>query len=410
MLQGPVARATIRTTFVLFLRLAIQAGNLFLVARVLGPSQFGAYAGIVALAMLLGTVTTFGLPLVLLGEASQTFRRRLRVLPYTVSTTLIVGAVLLAASVFVVGMVFPGSPVTLTLVSVIGLTELIVQPLLTLPAVQLQARRQVVASQLVLTVPLAIRLVVIIAIVMLSIPNPLQAFVIGSLFAGIAGLAIASLMLPDAWPAFRHWRLARVSELRRAAGFAALSITARGPTEVDKSLAARLLPLATAGVYSAAARIINAVCVPVAAMIQSALPTLFAQSRQSAGIQPKMLVAMFGATLLYGSGAALAMWMCVPVITWLFGDAYTGIGEALTLLCLAIPGTTLRMTSGAVLIARRQPWSRVALETTGLIAIVAAAILLVPRHGIAGMIGAYVAGEWLMAFIATGLVIRYRSS
>jgi O-antigen/teichoic acid export membrane protein len=395
---------------VLVLRLLIQAGNLLLVARVLGPSLFGAYAGIAALAVLLGTMTTFGIPLVLLAEASQSFQRRLRVLPYCVSTALIVGSVLLGAFIIAVSATFHGSPIAMTLVVVIGITELVIQPLLALPSVQLQARRQIAASQLVYMVPLAIRLVLILGIALLPVTNPLQAFVIGSLLAGIAGLAIASRMLPNAWPAFRHWRLARVPELRRAAGFAALSVTEKGPTEIDKSLAARLLPLATAGVYSAAARIVNAVNVPVVAMIQSALPTLFAQSRQAAGIQPKMLMAMFGATFVYSSGAALAMWLFVPVIAWMLGDAYTGIGEALGLLCLAIPGTTLRLTSGAVLIARHQPWARVFNEASGVVVVIVAAIALAPKYGIIGMIGAYVAAEWMMAVIATGLVIRHRAS
>ena len=203
---------------VLVLRLLIQAGNLLLVARVLGPSLFGAYAGIAALAVLLGTMTTFGIPLVLLAEASQSFQRRLRVLPYCVSTALIVGSVLLGAFIIAVSATFHGSPIAMTLVVVIGITELVIQPLLALPSVQLQARRQIAASQLVYMVPLAIRLVLILGIALLPVTNPLQAFVIGSLLAGIAGLAIASRMLPNAWPAFRHWRLARVPELRRAAG------------------------------------------------------------------------------------------------------------------------------------------------------------------------------------------------
>ena len=407
-LKGPVARATLHTSTVLALRLVLQAGTLFLVARVLGPYQFGAFAGIAALAMLLGTLTTFGTHLVLLAEASQAFHRRLRVLPYCVPTALIVGSTLLVVHVLVVGAVFPDSPVSMTLVVVIAATELVFQPLLGLPSVQLQARRKIVASQLVYLTPLAIRFFAILGIALVPIADPLSAFVIGSLLAGLTGLVVATVMLPGAWPAFRHWRIARPSELRRAAGFAVHSFTARGPTEIDKSLAARLLPLATAGVYSGAARIINAVNVPVIAMIQSALPILFAQARQAAGIQPKMLAAMFAAAFVYGSSAALAMWLLVPVIAWLFGNAYAGIGDAVGLLCVAIPGTSLRMTSGAVLIARQQPWARVSYEVLGIVVVVATAVALVPEFGIAGMIGAYAAAEWMMAIFAAGLVILHR--
>lgn len=48
MLNGPIARATIRTSFVLGLRLLVQAGTLLLVARMLGPADYGAFAAIAA--------------------------------------------------------------------------------------------------------------------------------------------------------------------------------------------------------------------------------------------------------------------------------------------------------------------------------------------------------------------------
>jgi O-antigen/teichoic acid export membrane protein len=408
LLQGPVASATIRTTFVLGLRLVLQAGTLLLVARVLGPSLFGAYVGIAALAILLGTLTTFGTPLVLMGEASQAFRRRLRVLPYCVSTALVCGALLFVIYLLLVNSLFGESPVSFALIVVIGLTELMVQPLMGFPSVQLQAQRRIAASQLVHLVPLGLRFLVILYLFLVPLGQPLTIFVSASLFAGLLGLLVASLALPKAWPAFRHWRLPTAPELRRAAGFAMLTATARGPTEVDKSLAASLLPLATAGVYSGAARIISAVNVPVLAMVQAALPTLFAQARQAPGIAPKMLATMYGAAFLYGSAAALLMWLFVPSIAWLFGDAYAGVGQAASLLCAAIPGTTLRMTSGTVLIARDQPWARVFYEASGVAVLLVAAICLAPRFGITGMIGAYVATEWVMAFVAAGLVARQR--
>ncbi len=408
MLKGPVASATIRTSFVLLVRLVLQAGTLFLVARVFGPYLFGAYVGIAALAILLGSLTTFGTQLVLLGEASQAFRRRLRVLPYCVSTALVSGSLLLVLYLLLVNGLFAGSPVSPALVIIIGLTELLIQPLMAFPSAQLQARRRTAAAQLIHLVPLGLRFLAILYMFVWPVEQPLAIFVSASLVAAIAGLLVASLALPKAWPAFRHWRFPNLPELRRAGGFAVLAGTARGPTEIDKSLAARLLPLATAGVYSGAARIVSAVNVPVLAMVQAALPTLFAQARQVTGIAPKMLVTMYAAAFLYGSAAALLMWLFVPAIAWLFGDAYAGIGQAAGLLCAAIPGTTLRMTSGAILIARDQPWARAFYEASGVAVLLVSAIWLTPRFGITGMIGAYVATEWIMAFLAAGLVARQR--
>ena len=80
MLKGPVALGTIRTSFVLALRLFIQAGTLLLVARMLGPKEFGAFAGISSLAVLLGALSTFGTNMVLFGEISKESTKRNQVL------------------------------------------------------------------------------------------------------------------------------------------------------------------------------------------------------------------------------------------------------------------------------------------------------------------------------------------
>lgn len=52
--MGPITKSTIRTSFVLGIRLLIQTGTLLLVARLLGASNYGLFAGIAALAVLIG--------------------------------------------------------------------------------------------------------------------------------------------------------------------------------------------------------------------------------------------------------------------------------------------------------------------------------------------------------------------
>jgi len=406
-LKGPIASATLRTSVVLGIRLVLQAGTLLLVARVLGPSQFGAYAGIAAIAILLAPLTTFGIPLVLLAETSQALHRRLRVLPYALSTALIIGSLLFVVFLLVALGAFAGSPVPPSLVILIGLTEIIIQPLINYPSVQLQAQRRIAASQLVHLTPLGLRFLTIAYIFTNPVDQPLAVFLIASLFAGLIGLVVASVAMSQAWPAFRHWRLASGNELRRAAGFAVAGFASKGPTEIDKSLAARLLPLDAAGVYSGAARIVGAVNIPVSSMIQSALPTLFSQARSDSGIRKHMLATLFFLAGGYGTIAALIMWQLVPVIGWVFGDAYAGIEEAATWLCLAIPGTMLRVTSGAILVAREQPLARTSVELCGLASIIVAAIIFAPRLGILGMIAAYVVAEWVMAILAAAFVLQY---
>ena len=53
-LSGPIAQSTLKTTAVLGVRLFVQAGTLLIVARMLGPEQFGVFVGVAALAVMLG--------------------------------------------------------------------------------------------------------------------------------------------------------------------------------------------------------------------------------------------------------------------------------------------------------------------------------------------------------------------
>ncbi len=93
--RGPITRGTILTSTVLGLRLVVQAGTLLIVARLLGPADFGAFAGITALAVVLGTLSTFGMQLVLMEEVSRDPAQRDQVLANALPVTLTLGTLLL---------------------------------------------------------------------------------------------------------------------------------------------------------------------------------------------------------------------------------------------------------------------------------------------------------------------------
>lgn len=95
MLKGPITLGTIRTSFVLGLRLIVQAGTLLLLAAVLGPEGFGLYAGLGALAVLLGTLANFGTHLTLLRDVSRASPEVDATLRLALGTTAFCGAVLL---------------------------------------------------------------------------------------------------------------------------------------------------------------------------------------------------------------------------------------------------------------------------------------------------------------------------
>lgn len=398
-LNGPIARATLRTSFVLGLRMLVQAGTLLLVARMLGPNRFGAFAGVAALAIVLGTLSTFGTHLVLLGEVSREPARRREVLRYAVPSTLLCGSALLAIYVLASTLILSHAGIPLQVLLAIGVTETLLQPLFSLPAAEHLALGRIARSQLLTTLPLALRLVAAAAVFLLHPAHPLVAYGYGYLLASLIALAIATLSMPAPWPAPLHWRLMSRTELRNTVGYATITLTATSPAELDKTLAAKLLPLGAAGLYAAAARVIGAATLPVIAMMLSALPRLFREGQDQPKRTAHLLRWVSSAAFVYSVALAALLWFIAPVFVWLFGPKYQGVEHMIHWLCLAVPGMALRLTAGSVLMALGRSWMRVGFEVAGLAILVIAAATLCTRFDEIGMPLALACSEWSMAMI-----------
>ncbi|MGB3394776.1 MAG: oligosaccharide flippase family protein [Stenotrophomonas sp.] len=407
-MPGPIAHATIRTSAVLSLRLLVQAGSLLLVARLLGPQQFGAFAGVAALAVLLGTLATFGTHLVLLGEMSKDLARRMQVLPYALPTTLLCGCVLLAVFLSICALVLSGSGIGWRVLLAIGVAELLLQPLSALAVVELLAAERTARSQLLQTLPLALRLVVAGVVFIWQPPDALVVYGYGYCLATAIALAVVLGCMPHAWPQPYEWRRPTMQELRESASFAALNITAIGPAELDKTLAARLLPLVAAGLYAAGARVVGAVTLPVMALMLSALPRLFREGQHQTQRTGRLLHWIFAATAMYSVALAVGMWWCAPLFVWLLGSQYAGVDEVIRWLCLAMPGLALRIAVGNALMALGRPWMRAGFEVVGVVVLAIAATVMTALWGARGMSLALACAEWVMVLLGGWLVMRVR--
>lgn len=403
-MAGPIALGTIRTSGVLGLRLVVQAGTLLLVARMLGPTQFGAFAGVAALAVILGTLATFGTHLVLLGEVSKDPARRVQVLPYAIPTTLLTGGLLLVVYLVTCLLVLREAGIPASVLVAIGVAEMLLQPLFGLQATEHHALGRIARSQLLRVLPLALRLTAAAGVFLLAPTQPLAAYGYGYLAASIIALVAATPILPAKWPRPTRWRLPTQSELKETAGYAALNITAASPAELDKTLATKLLPLGAAGLYSAAARVIGATTLPVIAMMSSALPRLFREGGNQPRSTGRLIRWLFAAALGYSIPLAVVLWLIAPLFVGIFGPKYQGIQHVIHWLCLVVPGMALRMTAGSTLMALGKPWMRVGFEVAGVVVLVVTSVILTAYYGTIGMSLALGFSEWTMAAMGMTLV------
>jgi O-antigen/teichoic acid export membrane protein len=399
MLKGPIALGTIRTSFVLGLRLFIQAGTLLLVARMLGPEEFGAFAGIASLAVLLGALSTFGTNLILFGEISKESTKRNLVLSYAIPTTFLCGGLLFAIYLIMAFWLLPSNSLPWQALLAIGFAEVLLQPLFGLMSVEHHAFGRIARAQLMQNSPLVLRLFSAAIIFFLDLTPAIDIYAGSYLVASILALLLAAFYLPERWPGWHRWRLPKVAEWRQAFGYAAINISKVGPAELDKTLAMKLLSLEAAGIYAAGARVVGAITLPVTAMTLSALPRLFRESGGSEVSSRNLLRWMYVAAFTYGLILAGALWLAAPVLEIVFGKKYQGMCEVIRWLCLAVPGITLRLVAGNALMASKSPWKRFAFEVVGLLLLVIFSVAFVSTKGVKGMPLALVVAEWGMAIV-----------
>jgi len=392
------------TTLVFGLRFLLQAATLLLVARLLGPENYGVFAGAAALAIFLGALSAFGMPLIFMRIVARLPSQRDEVLAYAFPTILLLGSVTLCFYLMVSFSVFGFGGFGIGILLPIGLAEIVLQPLLVLCAADRHGLGRVASAQLLQVAPLALRLLSAL-LVMAAMPRaPVVAYAIGYLAASVLALWGGTRGMPFPYPC--RWRLPRRYELREALGFAVADLSRNGPTELDKTLAARLLPAPAAGLYAAGTRIMAAVVLPVMALAVSALPRLFREGDDGNAASNRLVLWMSCIAFLYGIVLSGVLWYLAPWMDFFLGNAYQGVGEVVRTLCWVVPGLSLRLVFGNVLVARGQPWMRVGFESAGLLVLAVMAIWLANRNGAIGMPMALVCSEWAMAMMGGGLVIR----
>jgi O-antigen/teichoic acid export membrane protein len=364
-LRGPIALGAIQTSGVMGVRLLIQAGTLILLSRLLGPHQFGFFSGLASLALLLGTIATFGLHITLLRDISRNPEARDTVLPKILGTTLLCGSILFVIYILMCNALYRLTEYQWAAVLCIGLAENLVQPFLLLSVTEKQADGRVAKSQIYALLPLIARLTSIIIIYLSHSTNVLLMYSILYLLSASVALIYSLKMAKEKWPSLSNWRILKRKEISDPARYAVLGLTNRAPTELDKVLATQLLSANAAGLYAAASRVLGAIITPITALIHSSIPNLFRLTHRKKVKTAHSLI--FITSLIYGSLAGALLYFSEPLILSLFGDKYSEISTYLHCLSLATPALALRLSGCNILMTENQPILRAIIEVSGLL-------------------------------------------
>ncbi|MDM7324594.1 MAG: oligosaccharide flippase family protein [Thermus sp.] len=207
------------------------------------------------------------------------------------------------------------------------------------------------------------------------------------------------------WP---QWSFAGVAN-RVGLGlhFALGSFSQVGSSEVDKALLARLGGMEAAGIYSAAQRIIVAGFYPLMAFLAANYARFFQLGR--AGIRSTRVYAFKIApfVLAYTVISGIIIWVAAPLIARLLGSEFTQTGRAIRWLAMLLVIQGLQYPFADALTGAGLQSVRSGIQVAALFLVVVGNAILIPRYGWLGAVWTSLLVSGLVLVAMMGALMLY---
>jgi len=386
-------------------RIGGQALWVILLARLLGPHGYGAFAGASGLATALGGLTGLGMGLVMLQDVSRDptlFGDRW----HKALTTSLVSGALLTPLYVICGFFMLRHTVPLNALVAIGLSELLLFPVMSVCAFAFSSRHRMGTAAALPAVMASFRMLALLAFWIAPLSRSLPLYAWYHAGATLACAAAAWLWVTLALrPAAGIHRPNR-RDLCEGLGFSMVWMVGNALSSLDKTLVLRIAGAETAGLYTAGYRFATVFALPVEALTMAAGPRLF---RHGGGMekQPHLVPRLFLSTLFCTLAAGGALWGMSGVLPWLLGPAFTPAVPAVRGMAAFVPCYGLRLLGSNVLMAADGKRLRAIIEGLGLALLITLAFDWLPAYGLSGAIAMICTTEACLATI-TWLVVWVR--
>jgi O-antigen/teichoic acid export membrane protein len=312
------------------LRLIIQAAYFVLIARSLGPTAYGAFAAVVALAAVLGPFSGMGTPNLFIRDVRSGKREAVICWGNGLLITVVSGS-LLTVLVLVVNYLFHLKTSSFIVLAVC-ISDLIFMKITELAAFGFAASNRMKDTSIQSVVVSLLRLVAIGILVLAIHPVTLSEWVWAYLASGIMGTAYAVYRGTALWgrPTLQ---LSSLREDITEGLFFSISTSATSIyNDVDKIMLGRLSDFVSTGIYSAAYRLIDVSMTPVRSLVSAAYPVFFKKGIDGIRATYPYAKSLILKASMYGAAISFGLWICAPVLPLLLGKQYILAVPALRLL------------------------------------------------------------------------------
>jgi O-antigen/teichoic acid export membrane protein len=368
----------------------------FLLARTLGPRQFGQFAGLLALVSVFFPFAALGAGNLLVMRVARdpsTFRTQW----YIALRTVVVGSTAACvAAVFLARLIMPSIP--LSIVIAVSVAELIACSAIEVSGHTYVAHDRLRGVAILRTLLGGTRVVGLMFMMVSGTSKTLAAWAPLYLLSTILAAAIALIAATRAFGRPEQTPM-RVRELGRGLPFAFGAASAEVQDDIDKTLLVRFGFLAEAGVYAVAYRVVSFVFLPVRALLFASYASFFRVGADGAVSARRLARRLMVIPLIYTSAMAAIGMAGAGVFQSMLGDGYESAAVILRLLLFLPIVRVLQYFPADALTGSGHQHVRAGLQTCTAVLNVALNVALIPRLGWRGPVVATFASEVLFAAV-----------
>ena len=315
------------------LRIIVQAGYFILIARALGPEQYGAFVGVVALVALVAPYVSLGAGNLLVKNVSRDKSLFSEYWGNALFLIVVTGAVLLGVILATARFLLPRS-IPWSLVFLICIADLVAVKGSEIGSQCFQASDELRHTAALTLLPAILRLVG--AAIVFAAWRHASALIWGWFYMGAAMVSSAvAVGLTHVKMGRPRLALARIpGEIAEGFYFGTSMCAQTVYNDIDKTMLARLSTLGATGIYAAAYRVIDVAFTPVRSVLNAAYANFFRHGKSGIAstfsYARKLLPKMMGYSFLIFA----ALFAAAPVVPHVLGAEYARTVEALRWLAL----------------------------------------------------------------------------
>ncbi len=393
------------------LSVGFQTGYFVLLARLLGPREYGIYMGVVAASAILSQYTALGSGFIFLKHVSGDRSAFARYWGNTLLATAVAGVPLVLILGVCSSWMLPKAGIVLVLV--VGLGDSLLAQLTSCVSQVFQAVQEMQFTAGLLFLSNLLRFLLILGIVLISghassLQWAMWALVVSGVVAAVAVVAVSVRLGRPDFPGVRFL----FSHTGEGLVFAATSSSVNAYNDLDKVLLSHYGMESANGIYSVAYRIVNLATIPITSIYMAAVPAFFAFGESRLGESLALTRKLFSRTAFISCCSAAGMAFLAPVLPRILGEGFAGSVSALRWLSLIPLFRSIQWSAGDVLMGMGRQNLRLYLQSSAVFFNLGLNLYLIQKYSWHGAAWASLATDGLLGvamWVALGQVTRAQS-